>query len=349
VSQLRWDPLKNIWVVIADRQSRRPRDFIFERQELLTSACPFCYGHEEKTPPEVFAIRPDGSRPNRPGWRVRVIPNKYPLLRIEGDLQKRGDGIYDVMSGIGAHEVIIETPDHLRSQSAFSIAELTDVLRAYRARLLDLRRDKRFRYLMIFKNEGLAAGATIPHSHSQLLALPVLPPQLRMILASCRDYFLRKELCLMCAMISQEAADGRRIVRDDGEYVAFAPYASRFPFEVLIVPRRHRHDFALLDDQELVHLAEAMSDILRRQRGVLRDPPYNFILHTAPPMHHIPGKPGQWSSLPYDFHWHIELVPRLLKPSGFEWGTGFHINPTAPEEAAHFLRDIELSSIYAGA
>jgi UDPglucose--hexose-1-phosphate uridylyltransferase len=331
VSQLRWDPLKNIWVLISDRQSRRPRDFIFERQELLTTACPFCYGQEEKTPPEIFAIRPDGSRPNRPGWRVRVIPNKYPLLRIEGELQKRAEGI-------------IETPDHLRSQSAFSIPELTDVLKAYRARLLDLRRDVRFRHLVIFKNEGLAAGATIPHAHSQLLALPVLPPQLRLVLAACRDYFNRKELCLMCEMIAQETADGRRIIRDDGEYVVFAPYASRFPFEVRIVPRRHRHDFALLEDKELVHLAEALSDILRRQRGVLRDPPYNFILHTAPPVHQRPGKPDQWSSLPYDFHWHIELVPRLAKPSGFEWGTGFHINPTSPEEAAHFLRDIELSS-----
>lgn len=342
MSQLRWDPLKKIWVVIMDQQSRRPRDFILERQEQLTAACPFCYGHEEKTPREVFAIRPEGSQPNRTGWRVRVIPNKYPLLRIEGQLDKQGKGVYEVMNGIGANEVIIETPDHQRPLPSFSVSELADVLAAYRARLLDLRQDERFRHILIFKNQGLAAGASIPHAHSQLLALPVLPPQLRVALTASREYYQQKERCLMCDMLAQEAEDGRRVVRDDGKYLVFTPYASRFPFEMVIAPWRHGHDFALLNDLDLVHLAEVMSDALRRQRSVLRDPPYNFILHTAPPVRRHPGKPGQWSSLPFDYHWHIELVPRLAKPGGFEWGTGLHINPTAPEEAALFLREIEL-------
>ena len=342
MSQLRWDPLKMIWVVIADQNSRRPSDFILERQEPLTSACPFCYGQEEKTPGEVFAIRPEGGRPNRPGWQVRVIPNKYPLLRIEGLLEKRGEGVYDIMNGIGAHEVIIETPDHLRSMPSFSVEELALVLRAYRARLIDLRQDARFRHIIIFKNEGLAAGATIPHAHSQLLALPVLPAHFQVPLSASKDYYQRKERCLMCDIIAQEAADGRRVIRDDGEYLVFTPFASRFPFEVMIAPRRHHHDFALLNDQDLLRLAEVLKDFLRRQRSVLRDPAYNFILHTAPPVHSRPGKPGQWASLPYDYHWRIELVPRLSKPGGYEWGTGFHINPTAPEEAAHFLREIDL-------
>jgi UDPglucose--hexose-1-phosphate uridylyltransferase len=341
VSQLRWDPLKRLWAIIADPQGRRPRDFILERPEKVTTACPFCYGQEEKTPGEVFAIRPEGSRPDRPGWRVRVIPNKYPLLRIEGEINKRGEGVYDVMNGVGAHEVIIETPDHQRDMAALSVGELTDVLRAYRARLIDLRRDQRFRHITIFKNHGPDAGASIPHAHSMLLALPVIPPQLQNSLAACHEYFQRKERCLLCDMLAQETDDGRRIIRDDGEYQVFAPYASRFPFEAMIAPRRHSHDFALLKDRDLARLAEVMSDILRRQRSVLRDPPYNFILHTAPSSHPRPGRPDYWVSLPYDYHWYIELVPRLTKPAGFEWGTGFHINPTSPEEAAHFLREAE--------
>lgn len=344
MSQLRWDPFKRHWVIVVDRLGRRPRDFILERPEQVTTACPFCYGQEEKTPGEVFAIRPDGSLPNRPGWRVRVIPNKYPVLRIEGNLDKRGEGIYDVMNGVGAHEVIIETPDHQRDMAAFSVGELADVLRAYRARIIDLRRDERFQHIIIFKNHGPAAGASIPHAHSMLLALPVIPPHLQISLAACREFFQRKERCLLCDILVQETDDGRRIIRDDGDYLTFAPYASRFPFEVMIAPRRHGHDFALLEDRDLPRLAEAMSDVLRRQRNVLRDPPFNFILHNAPSSHYRPGKPGYWESLPYDYHWHIELVPRLTKPAGFEWGTGFHINPTSPEEAAHFLREADTTA-----
>lgn len=342
MSELRWDPLKKSWTIIINHLWRRPRDFPRERETSTLAVCPFCYGREEKSPPEVFAIRPRDSLPNTPGWKVRVVPNKYPVLRIEGDLDHRGVGLYDVMNGVGAHEVIIESPDHDRSMADFSPGEIADVFRAYRVRLLDLRRDARFRYIQIFGNHGLEAGAAIPHPHSQLIALPLTPTMVSTELSSCRAYYRDKERCLICDLLAQELATQDRIVLDDGRFVVYAPYASSFPFELHIAGRRHGHDFALLTDEEFLALAETFKEALQRLRSVLRDPPYNFILHTAPPAHPRPGKPDHWRTLPLDFHWHLELVPRLTKIAGFEWGSGFHINPTPPEEAARFLRQADL-------
>ncbi len=219
------------------------------------------------------------------------------------------------------------------------------MLKAYRGRLLDLRRDSRFRYILIFKNHGIEAGANVPHSHSQVIAVPVTPTVVATKLSVCRDYYERKERCLICDLLDQELRDGRGIVRDDGDFVVFAPFASCYPFELRIAPRRHCHDFGLLDDGALALLAETLKDTLLRLRTVLRDPPYNFVLHNSPPMHLRLGKPGYWSSLPYDYHWHIDLVPRLTRPAGFEWGTGFFMNPAAPETAARFLREADLSAL----
>jgi len=345
VSELRWDPLKMSWVIITTERGRRPRDFILDRKKVVTYACPFCYGQEPKTPAEIYALRPPGSPPNGPGWKVRVIPNKYPALRIEGELNKKGAGLYDTMNGVGAHEVVIETPDHDREMADLTPLEIVEVLKAYRIRLLDLRKDTRFRYIMLFKNYGIEAGAPIPHSHSQLIAVPVLPPLATTEFSACRDYYDRKERCLMCDLLLQETEEKARIVRDDGNFVVFAPYASRHPFELRIAPRKHGHDFALLSDKELESFAEALKDALMRLRRVLRDPPYNFALHNSPPMHLRPGKPSQWSSLPYDFHWHLELIPRLTKTSGFEWGGGLYMNTVPPEDAARFLREADLSTL----
>lgn len=345
MSQLRWDPLTQNWVIITRAQGRRPDDFILEREQVIMDSCPFCYGHEEWTTAELYAVRPDGSHPNTPGWQVRVIPNKYPALGIEGDLDKRGVGIYDVMNGIGAHEIVVENPDHQRSLAELAPDEIRTILKAYRARLLDLRRDSRFQTVIVFKNYGLEAGAAIPHSHSQIIAVPVLPPRQASELKTCREYFVRKERCLLCDLLQQELDMKAGIVRDDGHFVVFAPYASRYPFELRIASRRHGHDFALQSDQELLQLAETLKNTLQRLRSVLRDPPYNLVLQTAPPMHERLGRPALWNSLPYDYHWYLEIIPRLTKTAGFERGTGFTMNPTAPEEAAKFLRDADFSSV----
>jgi UDPglucose--hexose-1-phosphate uridylyltransferase len=341
MSELRWDPLKKHWVIIATERGRRPLDFQQENVATPMISCPFCYGHEARTPGEIFAIRPSGP-PNAANWKVRVIPNKYPVLRVEGEAKSRGYGVYDVMDGIGAHEIIIETPDHQRNLADLSVPELVDVLRAYRARFLDLRQDFRLRYMVLFKNHGIMAGATLHHPHSQLIAVPLIPPVAATELNVCREFFSSKERCLFCDIIDFEISCGERVVREFPNFVTVAPYASASPFELRLFPKKHSHDFALQNDAELGELAAAMKDMLVRLKAVLRDPPYNFILHTAPPPHQRLGKPGYWGSLAWDYHWHIELVPRLTQIAGFEWGTGFYINPTAPEDAAAFLREAEV-------
>ncbi len=341
MSELRWDPLKLHWVIIATERGRRPRDFQVEPTPPEMTSCPFCYGNEDKTPSELFAIRPSGP-PNAPNWTVRVIPNKYPALRIEGEIDSRGYGMYDVRNGIGAHEVIVETPDHSRGMADLTAAELTDVLKAYRARYLDLRNDLRFRYLTLFKNHGTRAGATLSHSHSQLIAVPLTPPVAATELKICRDYYSSKERCIYCDLIAFELQNAVRVVKEFSEFVTMTPYASCFPFELRLYPKKHAHDFALMNDAQLGELAVAMKDMLMRLQVVLKDPPYNFIIHTAPPALPRLGKADYWTSLSFDYHWHMELVPRLTQIAGFEWGTGFYINPTSPEDAALFLREAEV-------
>lgn len=338
MSEFRWDPLKGTWIITEDQRTRHPAEFIIDRRKPWITVCPFCPGQEAKTPQEVYALRPPGSHANDPDWQVRVVPNKFPILRIEGDLNRQSTGLYRSMRGVGAHEVIIETTDHHRSLAQLEVQEITAVLQAYRARLLDLRRDPRFRYLQIFKNHGVEAGAPLPHSHSQIMAVPITPPVTRSELHACLDHYRATGNCLVCDLLAREISDGQRVIFNDGRFLLLAPYASCFPFELRLFPLQHNHDFGLQDDQDLVACARAMQEMLRRLFNLLQDPPYNFILHTAPPVQAELAKPGYWQTLPRDYHWHIELVPRLSQIAGFEWGSGFFINPLTPEDAARFLR-----------
>lgn len=340
MSELRYDPLKRRWVIVAPERSLKPADLALEPAPPPTTNCPLCPGNEQYTGHEIFALRTPGAPPDGPGWRVRVIPNKFPVLRVEGALERWGHGLHDLVSGVGAHEVIVETPDHDRSLADLSVEEVRDVLVAFRARLADLRRDVRLRYPILFKNHRIEAGARLDHTHSQLVALPEIPNQIATELASARDYFRHKERCLSCDLIRQELEDGERVVLDAARYVAFAPHASAFPFQVALFPRAHAADFSSSGDEDLLHLASALRDLLGRLRDVLEDPPYNLALHTAPPPHPRPGRPGMWDSLALDWHWFLEIAPRLTRTAGFEWSTGFHVNPVPPEEAARYLREV---------
>ncbi len=336
MSELRFDPLKRRWVIVAMERALRPADLVREQPQLPARNCPFCPGNERHTGNEILRIPGAGGAP----WRVRVVPNKFPILRVEGSLERSGRGLYDVVSGVGAHEVIVETPDHDRSTADLTVEELRDVLFAYRARLADLKRDTRLRYLMLFKNHGVEAGARLDHAHSQLVAIPEIPMQIAAELHSTREYFRHKERCLLCDVIRQEREAGERLILESARFVAFAPFASAFPFQVTLAPRAHGHDFTALGDEDLLQLASLLRDMLRRLKVVLEDPPYNLALHTSPPGHARPGHPGLWDSLPLDWHWHLEIAPRLTHIAGFEWSTGFHINPVPPESAAGFLRDV---------
>src|SRR4029077_17609526 len=212
----------------------------FERVSTLgREQCPFCPGREAMTPHEVLAYRQDGSAPNAPGWQLRVVPNKFPALQVEGTLDREAEGMFDRMNGIGAHEVIIETPDHDRSLAAMSEPEIERVLWAYRERILDLKQDHRLRYILLFKNHGAAAGATLEHGHSQLIALPIVPDFVREEIEGARRHFHDKERCVFCDIVRQEIAAGRRVVQENADIVALAPYASRVPFEMWLLPRAH--------------------------------------------------------------------------------------------------------------
>jgi len=331
--ELRKDPVTGRWVIISTDRQKRPNDFIFERATTLgKDECPFCPGHEFLTPPEVMAYRQNGSAPNTPGWDVRVVPNKFPALQVEGQFDRHGEGMFDRMNGIGAHEVIIETPHHDRSFVQMSEPEIERVLWAYRERMLDLKRDFRLRYILVFKNQGAAAGATLEHTHSQLIALPIVPDFVRDEIDGARRHFKDKERCVFCDIVSQELSDTTRVVTENADVVALAPYAPRFAFETWLLPRRHGARFEEAPRHEYESLARALRNVLQRMDKALESPPYNLVLHTSP-----------FSEDTTDvYHWHLEVMPKLTRVAGFEWGTGFYINPTSPEEAAKVLRNVRL-------
>lgn len=340
--ELRHDPIQRRWVIIATERAKRPSDFVGPpTHEEEGAFCPLCPGNEDKTPPEVFALRPSSTAPDSPGWSVRAVPNKFPALRIEGDLSRKGVGIYDMMNGVGAHEVIIETPEHGLHIGEMPEEQIQRIIQTYKHRLQDLKRDPRFRYVLIFKNYGQTAGASLSHPHTQVIATPVTPRIVAQELDAARDHYRQKERCLFCDVIDQEITTGDRLFVENEAFLAFAPFASRFPFEAFLAPKRHAHDFADLSDEDIGLLANALKSVLRRLKLALQDPPYNFVLHTAPNTETIPRRPEYWGTLAFDYHWHIEIIPRLTRVAGFEWGTGFYINPIPPEDAARHLRERE--------
>lgn len=334
--ELRKDPITNRWVIISTDRAKRPTDFVREKVTIRGSGfCPFCPGNELKTPPEIIAYRPDGSSPNRPGWTLRVVPNKFPALGIEGILNRQGEGLYDKMSGIGAHEVIIETTDHQLILASMPVRRVEDVIWSYRDRILDLKKDRRFRYILIFKNHGEAAGASLEHTHSQLIALPVVPKRVREEVDSAREYYNFKERCVFCDILRQETEASIRVIAENSDFVALAPFAPRFPFETCILPKVHQSAFEESQKHEYENLARILKEMLMRLDKVLDSPAYNYIIHTSP----------LTETNNDHYHWHVEIMPKLTKVAGFEWGTGMYINPTPPEEATRFLREAVIPAI----
>jgi UDPglucose--hexose-1-phosphate uridylyltransferase len=331
MSELRKDPISGRWVIISVERGKRPIDFISPSQRKKGGFCPFCHGNEYTTPEEIMAFRPPGTNANSPGWTLRVMPNKFPALEIYGDLNKAGVGIFDMMNGIGAHEVIVETPDHMLSLSTMPLKALEDVLWAYYLRLTDLRKDRRFKYVLIFKNEGDAAGASLEHSHTQIIALPIIPMLVKEETDAAKHYYGLKERCIFCDVIHQEIESQKRIIYENSQYVALAPFAPRAPFETWILPKRHESIFQP-PNKNFSSLAEILQVILKQIDKILEVPPYNFVIHTSPFQDEI----NEY------YHWHIEILPKLTKIAGFEWGSGFFINPTPPEESAKFMREAKI-------
>lgn len=335
--EFRKDPIVGRWVIIATDRARRPDSFDHASPPSAEGRfCPFCPGNEDATPPEVLAYRHDGSKSNTKGWQVRVVPNKYPALRVEGGLNREGVGIYDRMNGVGAHEVIIETPDHRQSLSDMDSARREEVLWSYRDRILDLKKDKRFRYILLFKNQGRVAGATVDHPHSQLIALPIVPRDVVAELQGAKEYYNYKERCIYCDIVRQETASKERLVAENGLFICITPFAARFPFETWILPKLHDSYFEDSQKHEFEALSHILGEVLKRQDRALNRAPFNFVIHSSPLNQYI--REDDY------YHWHMEITPRLTTVAGFEWGTGFYINPTSPEEAAQFLREMKVES-----
>lgn len=329
--ELRRDPVLGRWVIISTERGKRPTDFVTQAHKRKGGFCPFCSGNEYTTPPEITAVRRDCSSANEPGWTLRVMPNKFPALSSEGGLKKTGEGLYDKMNGVGAHEVIVETPDHALTLSTISKEAFEDVLWAYHQRLTELKKEKRNQYVLIFKNEGESAGASLEHSHSQLIALPIVPRTVKDELTGARQHFEHRDRCLFCDILNQELSDRRRLVYENESYAAIAPFAPRSPFETWILPKEHSSAFAPRGDS-FSELAEIFQTVLRRLDALFVNAPYNFMLHTSP----FREEENEY------YHWHIEIKPHLTKMAGFEWGSGFYINPTPPEDAARFMREADI-------
>jgi UDPglucose--hexose-1-phosphate uridylyltransferase len=330
MSQLRKDPIVGRWVIIAENRAKRPNDFEHAStpRRHKDRFCPFCEGNEHATPDEIIAYRGHKSQANGQGWTVRVVANKFPALIIEDELSSHKDGIYDVMQGVGAHEVIIESPQHLISTSDLSEEQLREVLWAYRDRLVDLKKDPRLVYGMIFKNVGVEAGASLEHTHSQLIVTPIVPITVVEEMSGSLDFYNNNDRCIYCDMIQQELEYQQRVVLDTPDFLAFCPFASRFPFETWVLPKSHSSHYEAISDGQVKGLSDVFRRVITKVESALDRPAYNYIVHTAPF--------DTWDLKHY--HWHIEVIPSLTRTAGFEWGTGFYVNPMLPEKAAEFLR-----------
>ncbi len=339
MSELRKDPVIGRWVIIATERGKRPTDFVTVEQSGKKESCPFCGGNESMTPPEIYAVRKNDTLANTEGWEIRVVPNKFPALRVEGTVEREGMGMFDKMSGMGAHEIIIETPDHndlLHNRSHKGIVNLLDT---YQKRLVDLMRDHRLSFPTIFKNMGERAGASLSHPHSQIIATPIVPKRVREEINGSLDYYNYKVRCVFCDIIRDEKRFASRLIYENASFISLCPYASRFPFEIWLMPKRHMSGYQMITGQELKELADCLSVTMKRLAVALGAPQYNYILHTEP---NKSSPRFSWPDIGEHYHWHFEIIPKLTRVAGFEWGTGFYINPTAPEDAAGFLREVEI-------
>src|SRR4030042_1999324 len=328
MADLRKEPVTRTWVVVTTDHPKGPSDYLpfkppYQPQE-AEGLCPFCPGHEEMTPRETFMLSGEGG-----GWAVRVIPNKFPFFHIEGEFDRRPEGMYDVMEAIGAHEIVVETPGHKQNFASMDTQQIEKILRAYRERLKDLEKDRRFQQFLILKNYP---GVFNRHPHSHIIAMPVIPRRIDEEIYGTLDYYQRKERCIFCDIIKEEILMKKRVILETVHFLVFSPFASRYPFETWIVPKKHAPDFHHMGEEEMGDLSIGIQSLFHSFFKLLSDPPYSLTFHTSPiqDRFHRP-----------EYHWHIETRLRFGLREGFEWGTGFFVNPTSPDDAANYLRGVE--------
>ena len=323
--QLRKDPITQSWVILEDNEDAWP-DF---------EECPLCPGHETLGPKNVYEY-PYGS----PDWQVRVIPHVRPLYRIEGDAQRRAEGLYDRMRGLGAHEVVVESRDHNLTLSQQSDSNVAQVIRAFVSRITDLKKDRRFRCVTVFRNQGALAGQDLAHPHSQITATPFIPRRIGYELRSAQRHYKQKERCLFCDILRQEMAQKRRTIEWDDLFLTFCPFASRVPYETWVMPINHscsfEEDVTSWDRQ--LRLARALKSILRRLESLA--PAYHLVLHTCPNVTAKYERVDNWKTVADDYHWHVEILPVIPTRSKSYSVKEVYYNSLAPEVAAEELRSL---------
>ncbi len=336
IHELRKDPLLGRWIAVMN-EPKSPSGYLSFPHEEGGKSCVLCAGREGETPGEIMVVtRINPAEPSKRWW-TRVIPNFSPLFQVEGDLGRRGEGMYDKMNSIGANEIIIESPEHLVRPEDMGVDQMVRVIMTYRDRVADLEKDPRLRYTLIYKNSGTEAGAVYSHPVSYLVSTPIIPKRVKEELDGAKQYYNYKERCIFCDIVQEELRLGSRVILETRNFVAFCPYASKFPFESWIVPKRHNCAFQDIRAEEMQDMALILSSVLRKLRAVFDGLAFNYFIHSAP--NRIPRK-NHWHTLGEDFHWHLEIMPRLLRTSGFEWGSGFYILPTSPEHASQYLREV---------
>ncbi len=322
--ELRKDPITRSWVVVGHP----------EREKERAEPCPLCPENRLNAPVLL-------ELPGRGNWQVRAYPHFRPLYRIEGDPARNADGIFDRMAAIGAHEIIVETPVHSRTLTQLSDEEIERVLEAYALRIEDLKRDARFKYVAVFKNQGPAAGEEWAHSHSQLSATTFVPRRILYELRSAREWYRDRDRCVFCDILRQEIRQKKRIVDNVGDYYAVCPYASRVPYETWLIPRTHSHQFeATSPGERRRDLATLVGRTLRRLLQISGS--YHMVLHTAPNTLQTKGELSDyWATIAGDYHWHIEILPILETRSKSYSIKEVYFNGTLPEQAAERLRQLD--------
>jgi len=326
--ELRKNPITGEWVIISPKRNKRAFDFISKTKWKEVTECCLCEGHESETPPEVFSLRKKGTKPNTPGWWIRVVPNKYPALQIKGKPDVERMGIYTMMKGTGVHEIIIETPEHKEDLFSLGNKRIRQVIQVYRDRIVKLTQIPYIKYVLVFKNQGEEAGASLRHSHSQIIATPMVPKKVQKELRGAKRYYELDKRCIFCDIIAQELTLQKRVILENKMFLAFTPYASCSPYEICILSKEHGFIFQEITQDQLTYLTQILKDTIKTMNKTLCNPSYNYFLH-LPPL--------KRDFLKY-YHFHLGIIPRLTKLAGFEWGTGYYINPVSPEEAASKLR-----------
>lgn len=353
MSEIRYDILSGEYAIIATGRAKRPSDFK-AAQKTDSSAvskdpnCPFCPGNERLTPPEIYAVRPNGE-PDTEGWSVRVVPNKFPAVipkeeMSEPELEKAGASLLNIpkasdsfmyweIPAVGRHEVVVESPEHDGTLGSYSENQLDSIVNTLKARTHAMYDMKEIRYVQVFRNQGPAGGASLAHPHFQIIALPFIPPRLLLEATRFENYEHATRRCLLCDLVEREIEKDTRIIANTRDFVAFCPFASRHSFETLIVPRTHEVSFANMGSKKLSALSKILGSVFHSYESLFSSLSYNMVFHSAPPSERF-LKP---------YHWHIHVHPRLTLEAGLELGTAVQINPTPPEDAARQFRSLQKS------